>query len=345
MRKLITLILLFPLLLSAQMGGKSTYQFLNLTTSGRIAAMGSDMFTFQDSDINAAYWNPAAIDTNMRRNLAINFVDFVTDVNYGSVAYGFGLGEKGTLVGGIRYINYGSFTKTDEAGNILGKFYAAEYALHGGYAYQIDSNFSVGAGLKFIYSSFEQYSSMGMATDWAVSYQNREKRIHTALVLSNVGFQFNPYVEGSREPVPFEIKLGFSNRLEHMPLLWHITLENLQKFDLSYDDPNNTTTDPNTGQVTQLDYGFGDKVLRHVAVGGELFTGKALNIRFGYNFRRQKEMQLSTLRVSSGFTWGFGLRIKQVRIDYSNVRYLLSNTSNHISISASLDDVFSRSKK
>ena len=45
-----------------QIGGKSIYQFLNLVTSPRQAALGGKVITIYDNDVNQAQFNPATIN-------------------------------------------------------------------------------------------------------------------------------------------------------------------------------------------------------------------------------------------------------------------------------------------
>ena len=52
-----------------QVGGRYTYQFLNLTTSPRQAALGGDVITIYDEDVNQAMSNPALINADMVKNL------------------------------------------------------------------------------------------------------------------------------------------------------------------------------------------------------------------------------------------------------------------------------------
>ena len=56
---------------------------------------------------------------------------------------------------------------------------------------------------------------------------------------------------------PFEIQAGLSNRFEHMPFRWQITLEQLQRWDLSYYNPNGLQTDPLTGEALDQELNFG----------------------------------------------------------------------------------------
>ncbi len=75
---LVGLLLTWPV--SAQVGGRSTFEFLNLISSPRQAAMGGKVITIYDDDVNSPLFNPATINVDMGNQLAVNFVDYMGDV-------------------------------------------------------------------------------------------------------------------------------------------------------------------------------------------------------------------------------------------------------------------------
>ena len=56
-------------LLAAQIGGKATYQFLNLVNSPRMAALGGKVVTNYDYDPTQPLFNPASINPAMDNQL------------------------------------------------------------------------------------------------------------------------------------------------------------------------------------------------------------------------------------------------------------------------------------
>ena len=89
-QKLILLgILLTSIFANAQVGGQYAYQFLNLTTSPRMAALGGKNITNYDYDPTQALVNPASINSEMDNHLSVNYVNYIGDVNYGSAAYAY----------------------------------------------------------------------------------------------------------------------------------------------------------------------------------------------------------------------------------------------------------------
>ncbi|TNF30345.1 MAG: hypothetical protein EP314_01710, partial [Bacteroidetes bacterium] len=63
------LVLTFSLSAFAQLGGGSTYSFLDLTASARNAAMGGDQIAIKDGDLDMLYMNPSILDSSMHMYL------------------------------------------------------------------------------------------------------------------------------------------------------------------------------------------------------------------------------------------------------------------------------------
>lgn len=317
----------------AQIGGNSTYKFLNLTNSARIAAMGGNFLAIKDGDLNLALYNPSLITKEMDNNLALSFVDYFADMNYGFAAYSKSFNKIGTYTAALQYINYGKFTYADETGQTYGTFGANEMALNIGWGRELDSLFSIGANMKFIYSSLEDYVSYGLAVDVSGTYYNPKHLFTVSLIARNIGTQLKAYRSGNTEPLPFELEVGLSQKLKHLPFRYSILFTNLQKWDLTYNK-----NDSNADDVEEKSgiNNFGDKAMRHIVIGGEFIPSKYFSIRFGYNYQRRQELGVDSKMAMVGFSWGIGLNISKFRIDYSRATYHLYGSPNYISISTNL---------
>ena len=311
-----------------QIGGRYTYQFLNLVTSPRQAALGGKTVTIYDEDVNQAHFNPASINPEMHNQLALNYGSYFGEVTYGTAAYAYTYDRHvQTFFGGVNYVNYGTFDGYDENGTPTSSFTGSDIALSFGYAYNIpNSKFHVGASGKLINSTLESYSSFGGAIDLGAIYVNEDTGMNYALVVRNVGTQFKTYA-GTREELPLEIMFGVSQQIENVPIRWHLTLENLQQWDVSFSNParaENSIDGTSTPEKTS----FFNNALRHVIFGAELFPTRGFNIRLGYNFRRGEELRLLEQRNFSGISLGLGLKMGRLKFDYSYSRYTLAaNTS------------------
>ncbi len=325
---LFSFFLFITTLASAQIGGRYTYQFLNLISSPRQAALGGKVITNYDKDVNQALFNPATINYTMDNQLSVNYVNYLGDVNYGSAAYAYTWDRRvQTFHAGVTYVSYGQFDGYDEEGNATGSFTGNEVALSMGYAYNIPwTDIHIGASAKFINSKLEQYNSFGGAVDLGIMYINEELEFNVALVARNLGLQFTTYA-GVQEQLPFELILGLSQKLEHVPIRWHVTFENLQEWNIAFANPNRAEQSIEGG-VTEEKVTFFKNLIRRTIVGMELFPDKGFNIRLGYNFRRGEELKIIDQRNFSGITAGFGLRINKLKFDYTYARYAIAaNTS------------------
>ena len=336
---LIFLLLIFSAASHAQIGGKSTYKFLSLPSSPRIVSMGGDFLSIKDADINLALSNPSLIVPELNNQLTLNFVDYFSDINYGFISYGRSFEKLGSFVGSVQYIDYGRFTYANDAGETAGNFKAGETALIIGWGRQLDSTFSIGANFKTIFSAFESYNSFGLAVDVAGTYQN-EHGFAASLLARDIGTQIITYDNGSREPLPFDLQIGMSKKLKHIPFRYSILLTNLHKWDLTYDDPTKLKTDPFTGEKIKEDkfMDFLDKTFRHVIVGVEFIPTRNFSVRLGYDYRQRQELKVDSKLSTVGLSWGFGFRISKFQFNYARKAYHLAGSPNFISISTNLSD-------
>lgn len=330
MLKKLLLFFLFPICAVSygQIGGKHIYQFLNLVTSPRQAALGGKVITIYDEDVNQALFNPATINPEMDNHLALNYGSYFKEVAYGTASYAYTYDRHlQTFQAGINYVNYGKIEGYDENGQPTSEFTGSEIALSFGYAYNIPyTNVHVGANAKLISSTLESYHSFGGAIDIGAIFIDEKNDVNWGLAIRNIGIQFVSY-DDSRENLPLEIIAGVSQELENVPIRWHLTLENLQQWNVSFSNPVNAETSID-GSTNEENVSFINNALRHTILGVELFPKKAFNLRLGYNFRRAEELQVLEHRNFSGISLGFGLKLNKLKFNYSYSRYTLAaNTS------------------
>ncbi len=345
-KKLTNVFIILSILISctsnlySQIGGNHTYEFLNLSNSARIAALGGNYLTIRDNDIALAPSNPSLITPEMHNNLALSFVDYFEKVNYGFVSYGRDFNKLGTYVATIQYIDYGTFKWADETDQVYGEFKANEVALNIGWGRSLDSNFAIGANFKAIYSSLESYNSFGIAVDVAGTYYSPKLDLTASLIARNIGVQLVSYYTGNSESLPFELQMGVSKRLRHVPFRYSILITHLEKWDLTYTDPRlDRGNDFGEGEREKSGMAdFADKAMRHIILGGELYIGKNISLRIGYNYRRRQELKVDSKVSTVGFSWGIGFRISKFHFSYSRSTYHLVGSPNYITLTTNLSE-------
>lgn len=340
MRKLLLAIILSPTLLLAQTGGGGVYQVLNFPTSPRLAVL-NEPISIWDGDVNMGMYNPSLLNPEMHSQLALNFVDYFADINMVSATYAFPFKEVGTVGVSITSLNLGQFTETDFAANTLGTFYANEQLLTAGFGKQLTKRISVGANLKMLLSSLESYQSFGLATDLSATYFNTDNNLAFSFLAQNLGRQITTYAS-QKEPLPLEVKMGVSKRLEHLPFRFSLGYNHLEKWDLTYASESTTTTDPLTGETIINTPNFGQKMFRHFVAAGELNIGKHIQLRMGYDAQRRHELKVDSFLGMVGFSWGVGIKVSHFYINYGRATYHLVGSPNYFSVSTNLSKFYKR---
>ncbi|MGZ3884456.1 MAG: type IX secretion system protein PorQ [Bacteroidia bacterium] len=355
MKKHLLIVLLLPVWVRSQVVpstsqnfGPTTYRFLDLPMPARAAALGGTTMSIWGDDINLSYSNPALLNASSANQLAMNYSKYVSDMNYGNVAYAKHINNVGTISAGIQYFNYGKFDKRDEYDVSSGTFRAADYALNLSMARRLkDTSFSIGGTIKTIYSHYDIYSSVGNALDLGFTYHNK-KDLTVSLVAKNIGKIWKAYNKGSaNEFIHYDVQLGISYKVKKAPFRLSLVYDQLTKWDLTYVSSlsDTATTDPfSTGQAApvktdgqkfkdKLKTDF-DKLGRHLIVATEIVLTKNFNLRIGYNYRQHKEMMLPDKRTGSGVSFGFGFGINRFRINYAFSKYNVAGNSNIFSVTS-----------
>jgi hypothetical protein len=297
--KITLLLLLFTNLTLAQSSGQTTYQFLELTASPAMNAMGGKNIS-NPNYITFVAFNPALLDSNKQKTLTVNYLNYLSTINLGQIFYTLPPKKFGYFAIGVHYINYGKFECYDQNGNFTGYFRASENAFILSYAIKLDSHITIGLNVKPIYSKLENYTSLGIATDLGMLITINQYN-HIALVLRNKGKQFSNYTS-TNEQLPVNFMAGFTSKLKYSPLRFNITFEHLENWHLRFTSPLNqlyAVTFADTTSFFAKVRQISDEIMRHSLLATEIMLHPNLNLIIGYNYRRGQELSLPTRRTLS----------------------------------------------
>ena len=315
-----------------QQAGSTTYDFLNLTNSARVAALGGNQVGMSIKDVSLVFHNPADLSDKLHQALTFNYVPYVSDIQMTYAGYAHHLNGIGTLGLSIHAVNYGNFDRADVNGTLNGTFVAAEYAVNLSYAKVLSSKLTAGLSLKPIISNMEQYNSFGLAADLGLLYRTENQLFSAGLTLKNIGSQLSTYND-TYEPLPADLQIGISKKAAHAPFRFSLTAQDLFDLNMKYKvrdgDGNLIENEGNTNNIF-------DRTMRHLIVGLELVPSDNFYVAVGYNHRRRQELGLSEKMSTAGFSWGFGFRAYKFHFAYGSARYHLAGSSNHFSISSNL---------
>ena len=343
MRKKLYILLsfLFVATISFAQQKDGTYNFLNMTSSSRVAALGGTIVPIYNPDIQIVASNPSLINPTMHNSLSLAYVDYYNDINIASIQYGRTFDKIGSFVGTVQYNNYGDFYYSDEGGiQDNSTFAVSDYIINIGWGRRLNDKFSIGANLKFAGLQYENNSSFAMAVDVAASYQSQNNWV-VSLVARNIGAELYNNYQGFRSELPFKMQAGLSKKLEHLPLTFIIVYDNIQKWDLTYNDPLDLENnyDPITGEMkkkSKLD-AFANNLFRHIVVAGELNLGKNLVLRVGYNYGLRQNMKSPTKKGAVGLSYGLGINVYKFTISYSRSEMHIHGSPNYFTITTNLD--------
>jgi hypothetical protein len=334
-KALFTLMAAIPLIGNSQIGGQSSFEFVNIPSNPRLTGLGGVNVSLADQDINFSFSNPALNSDSLSGLASFSYLDYFADVSVISTIYQHDFGKYGSWFLGVQHIGYGDIESFDATGAELGLLTANETLITLGRSHTIGI-FSVGASLKFLNSSLVGYSANALVMDIGGVLKHPKKQFSVGLAFKNIGFVLSEYSETSSTKLPFDVQIGMSFKPEHMPFRFSLTGYNLKQGDISYFD--SITVDPSE------DKGVLDNTLRHINIGAELLLSKNLNVRFGYNHLVRQELKLEDTGGGAGFSFGLMLRVKAFEFAYSHGGYHAAGGSNNFGLTANTNLFIKRKK-
>jgi hypothetical protein len=322
-RLIFTLLIALPCshALLAQLGGRFAFDFLNLPTNARSAALGSNTPSLRDYDVNMVLSNTAALNSEMDKHLSANVNPYYGGILNSSVVYADSFQNLGRFYGAVQYLNYGKFDETDPLGNKIGTFSAADYALSLGYSNKIGP-FALGGAFRIVGSGIAGANAFGVGIDMGSVYTHPENDMNIGLVVRNLGFGLAAYNEGERVNMPLNVQLGMNYKLKHMPLRFLVAAHTLNIADAQYADPNSPVTRFSSRGAQRGDSKvISEQIMRHFSFGGEFVFSKNFFLRIGYNHQRRKEMRAETNTAWAGFSTGCMIRVKTFEFGFTRSAY------------------------
>ncbi len=208
--------------------GITSVPFLQIEPDSRAAGMGNTGVAIADN-ASAVFWNPAGLAYQSGNQVSITHSEwlpqFNADLFYDYLVGKYHMKDIGTFAAHITYLNLGEQLRTDETGIEQGRFNSYEFAGGLSYGFKIDKNWSLGTGVRFIYSSLADGNVGGqninpgssIGVDVAGMYKSnsfeflgREANINGGLNLSNIGPGVNYTDNAQKDPLPTMLRIGWA---------------------------------------------------------------------------------------------------------------------------------------
>jgi len=319
-----------------QTGGESVFQILNLAPSARALALGNRLVSLRDSDVTLAQINPALAQQFATNQVSFNHSFYYTGSSFSTMSSTYHLSKQNiTLIGGLQSLRHSDIQGADEFGNKTNTFTASENLILIGASKKLFDQVHLGVSFKYIMSSIESYNANGLAMDIGGLFTFNNQNQHIGLTVKNIGSQFKSY-QTDKENLPFDILLGYSQRLAHVPIRFSVTAHHLTSWNLR------------TILPEEQSFGFGetpreksalskaiDNLFRHLVFSNEIYLGKyaPIRLRISYDHQRHQELKDQTYRGLSGFGGGIGIKFSKFVVDYGFANYHLAGSINALGIS------------
>jgi hypothetical protein len=340
MRKLYSLIIL---LITSYCGfgqyniGVNGFQFINGFYSARSIGTGNNLISVIDNDLVLSSENPALLNEKMMNQLALNQSLLPTGVNFGSLQYAF-KSQFGLFSPLIKYANFGSFQETDEAGNVLGNFGAIDYSIGMLFSKKFNPLISLGAGINLLGSHLGNYSGYGISSIFSVVFKHPNQLFAAAIVAKGIGFTFKNYTSSNKTTLPIDLQASLSYKLKYAPFRFSILAKQLNGSNIIYQDPNEKPVfDVLSGEIIPVQTpNLLEKLAHHMSLQVELIASNSLHFRTGFDFHRQQQLRVYNRPGMAGFSFGIGLNLKKIRLDYGVLIYSKAGQNHAIGISTNL---------
>src|SRR5688572_25853588 len=123
----------------AQLGGKKSFEFLNVPNNARLAALGGVNVSLADRDVNFVLSNPTLIDDTLAGFASVSYQFYVADVGQTTAVYAHQFRNIGTLAFGMQHLSYGEITGYDASGAEIGDYKSGETSLFVSKSHQISN--------------------------------------------------------------------------------------------------------------------------------------------------------------------------------------------------------------
>jgi len=273
------------------LGGNSVFNFLKLSPTPQLTALGGVNISQTSDDVGLAFTNPALLKPSMHTQMNAVFNDFYGGIKVVNLSMGYRHEKLNTnFSGGLTYFSYGNTPETDASGIVMGKFRPTDWVAQVSASRTYLDKWSYGTSLKFISSSYGQYNSTGLAMDIGVLFHDTANLFSAALVAKNMGTQLKKYDGTDPDDLPFDIQVGLTKRLANAPFGFSLTAQRVHQFDILYNDSNfnNTNGFPNSSTNK---FSF-EKLLNHLVLATAIYPGDRVEVMAGYNFLRRKELNI-----------------------------------------------------
>lgn len=313
---------------------------MDLPLSARLAGSAESMGAPLQATLGDVLGQPALLDSTHAGQLHLGYMDFFSGAAQAAVLYARRPeSRRWSWHTGFRNLGFGSFTGRDPVGTGTGTFTASDVAWVSGGALPVDTNLTIGTSLWLGQSILADRRSNFAQLDVGLTYFRQDRQLRLAALWRPWGGMTNVGGFGSTGRFDNDLKVSLSKGFANAPFTLLATYDELQTWDLAPEGLYDDTIDPLTGDtIANGTWAFGDRLLRHLAIGTELDLGGGLRFRFGYHHRRRQELRMASAPGTAGFAWGLDFNVRRFQLAVARNTYHTAGASTHLAIRTRLTD-------
>lgn len=304
---------------NAQQMGTAVSTFLEFPVSAHTAALGGNTVSFTGGDQMFAFSNPASLGAESHNQINLNYSVYMYHTGYASAAYTYKFSDKDVFMAGFQAAMYGKMKSYDASGTEIGTVSANDFAFTATYSRLLNKYFSIGVTLKPAINSYGGYTSFSLGGDVGVMFHDTVSLVNVGLAVQNFGGRLaGPEgVTLASKWMPLNVTLGVSKRLKKAPIVFYLTLQNLQKWN-----------DSNVGLM------IGKKFI----VGMDIMPkSEKFWVGLSYNFDRGLSLGNPTVMSLSGLSFGGGAKLYMLRLGVGIAFYSTSAVTAHFSLAMDIN--------
>lgn len=313
---------------AAQSNSKS-FPSLELPSNAVLSGLGGVNVSKADYSVDFFQYNPALSSDTLNGWASANHLFYFAGTGLSSFSYQHGFKNIGALSFAVNHLNLGNIDGYDILGTPTGSFNSGETTLTIGKSHQTNL-FRFGVNIKGVFSNLAGYRASALLLDLGGAFVHPTKELSIGLVIKNMGVVLDEYSPTSSSQLPFDVQAGVTYKPEHMPIRFSASAYRLTDYKVPYEGANLDE------EMNTL-----DKVLSHLNFGAELLIHRNVNILFGYNFLKHKELKLETVGGGSGVSVGAIAQLKQMSLAFSRVGYVTGGAY-QLSLSVNTNKILNR---
>lgn len=292
------------------------------------------------NDVNQWGINPGILTGTLNGEVGVNSSFYPSKISVFSLTSVLQLDSIWPI--GVRLLqtSFGETDRYDAEGRNIGTFRSSSSSISLGTSRALSQDLRIGIALNYHLRNIDSYNSHILSVDIGSVYSLGDNSA-VGLSISNLGHEIIPF-ETERTPINWDLSIYGSKKLRYLPLELFLKFQKLNFWNrLSYlnpfDESQNDFDNGGSSESSRIE-NLVREIFAHMVVGGQMSFGKPEKfwLRFSYDHLQNRQLGIENIRSLEGIALGFGIAVKELKIDYSWERLYFDAGVHHLSLSLNI---------